>query len=257
MGAFTVSFEVSKNIEIVCELPGLYLKDVGILVITDLHIGYEQALQKQGIYVPRSTYPKMKQAISDMVEKVKPESIVMLGDVKHEFGVPTSQEWVEVKDLLKYLTDNDLKVHVVRGNHDNYIIAILKKYGAELHDPMMVEGRYVMVHGHKSLEELPKEVEALLIGHEHPALAVRDSFGVKRKFKCFLKGSWKNIMVVVLPALSPLASGSTMNEIPKNLLLSPILEGQVDIDSFKPIVVEPGAGVYEFPELGKLKFTFP
>ncbi|MEM4576266.1 MAG: metallophosphoesterase [Candidatus Nezhaarchaeales archaeon] len=252
-----MNFEVSKNIEIDRMLPGLYLKDVGILVVTDLHIGYEQALQKQGIYVPRSTYPKMKQAISDMVEKIKPESIVMLGDVKHEFGIPTSQEWVEVKDMLKHLTDSNLKVHVVRGNHDNYIITILKKYGAELHDPMMIRGRYLMVHGHKLLEELPREVEVLLMGHEHPALAVRDSFGVKRKFKCFLKGFWKNVMVIVLPALSPLASGSTMNETPKNLLLSPILESQVDIDSFKPIVVEPEAGVYEFPELGKLKCIFP
>jgi hypothetical protein len=35
-----------------------------------------------------------------------------------------------------------------------------------------------------------------------------------------------------------------------------MLKESVDVDSFKPIVVEPGAGVYEFPELGKLKYAF-
>jgi len=251
-----LGFRISKDVEVAGDLPGLVLKDRGALVVADLHIGYEQALQKQGIYIPRSTYAKMRRAINDMIERARPEKVVILGDVKHEFGVPSSQEWVEVKDLLKWLSDMGLKVHVVRGNHDNYIIAILKKFGVELHYPVMVEGPYVMVHGHEPLEEVPKGAELLLMGHEHPAIAVRDSLGVKRKFKCFLKGSWRELLVVVLPALSPLASGSTMNECPRGLLLSPMLKESVDVDSFKPIVVEPGAGVYEFPELGKLKYAF-
>ncbi|RLF04530.1 MAG: hypothetical protein DRJ60_06955 [Thermoprotei archaeon] len=254
-GCFRVGFELLKNIEIVADLPGLYLRDERALVIADLHIGYEQALQKQGVYIPRSTYVKTKKVINDMIDEVKPEKIVMLGDVKHEFGVPSDQEWIEVKDLLKWLMDMGLEVHVVRGNHDNYIISILKKYGAGFHDPIMSIGRYILAHGHKLLGEMPKDVEVLLIGHEHPALAVKDHFGIKRKFKCFLKGSWNELTVIVLPALSPLASGSTINETPQSLLLSPILKDLVDIDSFKPIVVEAGAGVYEFPEIGKLKST--
>jgi len=252
-----LGFRISKDVEVAGDALGLVLKDRGILVVADLHIGYEQALQKQGIYIPRSTYVKTKQAISEMIDRERPERIVILGDVKHEFGVPSSQEWVEVKDLLKWLLDVGLKVHVVRGNHDNYIIAILKKFGVELHHPIMVEAPYVMVHGHEPLEEVPKGAEVLLMGHEHPAIAVRDSLGVKRKFKCFLKGYWKDLMVVVLPALSPLASGSTVNECPQSLLLSPMLKESMDVDSFKPIVVEPGAGVYEFPELGKLKSALP
>lgn len=254
-GCFIVGFVVSKNIEVVSDLPGLYLRDRGILVITDLHIGYEQALQKQGVYIPRSTYVKTKQTIYEMIEEVRPESIIVLGDVKHEFGVPSSQEWIEVKDLLTWLSSNNLKIHVVRGNHDNYIIAILKKYSAELHDPIMIEDRYAMVHGHKPLEEVPRSVEVLLMGHEHPAIAIKDNLGVKRKFKCFLKGVLNNITIIVLPALSPLASGSTINETPQSLLLSPILRDQVEVDSFKSIIIEPKAGVYELPELSKLRLT--
>jgi len=250
-----VAFKLLESVEIVADLPGLYLRDEGTLVIADLHIGYEQALQKQGIYIPRSTYMKTKKLIRDMIDEVKPEKIVMLGDVKHEFGVPSDQEWIEVKDLLKWLMDMGIEVHVVRGNHDNYIISILKKYGAGFHDPMMVMGRYLLAHGHKPLDEIPASAKILLMGHEHPALAVKDHFGVKRKFKCFLKGSWNELIVIVLPAISLLAGGSTINEMPKSLLLSPILRDVVDIDVFKPIVVESGAGVYEFPEIGKLKFT--
>lgn len=248
-----MGFEVLKNVEITADMPGLYLRDEGVLVVADLHIGYEQALHKQGIYIPKSTYAKTKSMISKMIDLVKPEKVILLGDVKHEFGVPSDQEWIEIKDLLKWLIDMNLEVHVVRGNHDNYIISILKRYGAGFHDPSMSIGRYLLIHGHKQIEEMPRGVEVIIMGHEHPALAVKDSFGVKRKFKCFLKGLLGSTNLIVLPAISPLASGSTINETPRDLLLSPILRDLVDIDNFKPIIVEAGAGVYEFPEIGKLK----
>ncbi|MDI9619325.1 MAG: metallophosphoesterase [Candidatus Nezhaarchaeota archaeon] len=247
-----MAFELVKSVEVVGDLPGLYLRDEGILLVADLHIGYEQALEKQGIHVPRSTYPKTKKAMESMLCNVNPEKVVVLGDVKHEFGVPSDQEWAEAKDLLKWLLDLGLEVHVVRGNHDNYIVSILKRYGAGFHNQSMIVGRYLLVHGHEQLEE-HGNVEVLVMGHEHPAIALKDHFGFKRKFKCFLKGMWGNLSLIVLPALSPLASGSTINESPKGLLLSPILRANVDIERFKPVVVEDGAGVYEFPEIGKLR----
>ncbi|MCS7139595.1 MAG: metallophosphoesterase [Candidatus Nezhaarchaeota archaeon] len=250
-----MGFKLLEDVEVVVDFPGLYLRDVEALVIADLHIGYEHALQKQGIYIPKSTYSKTKMLINDMICEVNPKKIVMLGDVKHEFGIPSDQEWIEVKDLLKWLTDLGLKVCVVRGNHDNYIISILKRYGVELHDPVMFMGRYALLHGHKLLENIPESVGVLLLGHEHPAIAIRDRFGVKKKFKCFLRGYKDNIAVIVLPAISPLASGSTLNESLKDQLLSPILRDLVDIDGFKPIIIEPRAGVYEFPELQKLRIA--
>ncbi|RLF20307.1 MAG: hypothetical protein DRJ68_05110, partial [Thermoprotei archaeon] len=239
-----MGFKLLKGVEVVLDLPGLHLRDKGVLVVTDLHIGYELALQKQGIYIPKSTYTRTKSSLRTMIEEAQAEKLVILGDVKHEFGVPSDQEWIEVKDLLRWLQELGVEVHVVRGNHDNYIISILKRFGAGLHDPSMVVDEYMLAHGHKPLEEVPDDVEVILIGHEHPAIAVKGYFGVKEKFKCFLRGDWMDRKLVVLPAMSPLAGGSSVNEVPREFLLSPILRA-TDIDSFTPIVIEPGAGVYE------------
>jgi len=189
---------------------GLYLGELGILAIADLHIGYEEALGESGIHIPTSQYPKIKRSVERMIEAVEPERVVVVGDVKHEFGTALRQEWIEVIDLLDYLKERVGDVVVVRGNHDNFLIPMLKKRGVPLADPYYLEGGVLFVHGHKPLpiEFYGRGVEAVVMGHEHPAIAFRDELGVKVKFKCFLRGELEGAEIYVLPALSPLMPGT-------------------------------------------------
>ena len=243
---------IFKNIYIPLPYPILFIKNYNMLIISDIHLGYETYLKDKGIYIPHRTYSQLKSNIDKIISKINPTSLVILGDVKHEFGKPTSQEWIEVKELLSYLLNKGIEVNVIRGNHDNYIISILNKLNIKLYDPFMIIDNIIMFHGHKEIE-IPKEIKIIIMGHEHPAISSKDLSGSRYKFKCFLVGNInKNKRIIVLPAFSPLFFGMGINEIPREELLSPLLR-TIDIDKLTPIVIEEGIGVFKFPQIGIMK----
>ncbi|HDM92883.1 MAG TPA: metallophosphoesterase [Candidatus Korarchaeota archaeon] len=229
---------------------GTFHADLGALIVADLHIGYEEVLFESGIHLPKSQYGKIKSMIISAVERYDPEVLILLGDVKHEFGSSTRQEWVEVLDLLRSLRDL-VKIHVVRGNHDNFLIPILRREDVPLHDPSLRLGELVLFHGHKPLPDV-KDAELVVMGHEHPAVALRDELGVKRKFKCALLGELAEFSLVVLPAASPLAPGTDMLATPAEDLLSPVLSS-VNLENFEVIITDEEAGSMRFGTLGALR----
>ena len=232
---------------------GIYVEDLRALVVADLHLGYEEALSQQGIYVPPIQLSSIKQVLSDMLRQTDASRLILLGDVKHEFGSALRQEWKEVLELFSWLKERGLRVDVVRGNHDNFLIPILKRLEIPLHDPFLKEGKYFFVHGHKPLpvEAYGEDVKYIFMGHEHPAVIFRDELGIKIKFKCFLEGKIDGKTLFVLPALSPLMAGTEVN-VEDTGRLSPILKS-LDLDSFRVYVVDLEAGIYDFGELRLLK----
>ncbi len=234
------------------EIPGLgiFLEDVSTLVVADLHIGYEEALEVKGIHIPVSQYPRIKKELEAMIKRTNPERIVLVGDVKHEFGDITRQEWNELIDLFRFLKEEIPEVHVVRGNHDNFLVPIIRKFGARFHEEGFLLDYVYFTHGHKELLIESLSAELIVIGHEHPAIAIRDDLGVKHKFKCLLHGDYGDKELIVLPAISPFMPGTEINAVTANDLLSPILR-RCDLLRFRVYVIDPDIGVYDF---GKLEY---
>lgn len=83
------------------------------------------------------------------------------------------------------------------GNHDVGVLW-LKELGVEIVDELEI-GRWKLVHGHKLVEG-----ENFIIGHEHPAIRLRDEVGAVIKVPAFLMGKH----LIVLPAFSPWAYGN-------------------------------------------------
>jgi metallophosphoesterase superfamily enzyme len=87
------------------------------LVIADPHLGWETSLQEKGIYVP-SQSNKIAKKLVDLLDDVKPDALLILGDVKYTVLKTMMGEWQDVPHFF-----NELKLHVreigiVRGNHD-------------------------------------------------------------------------------------------------------------------------------------------
>lgn len=170
----------------------LYLPEKKILVIADLHVGYEEALNKQGIFIPRTQFKEIMKELKKTfkkLEKKKVEEIVVLGDLKHEFGNISQQEWREVKEFLDFLKKKVRKVVLVKGNHDTILEPIAKRRELIIKD-YYIKGEVCFLHGHKLFLCLDKKIKTIVLGHRHPAVVLSDKYK-KERYKCFLVGEWK------------------------------------------------------------------
>ena len=233
--------EISKGIEIV----DLGLKIGKTLIIADIHIGFEEALNKQGIMIPRFQFDDVVKRIGRILRQAKPETVVVNGDIKHEFGRISDQEWRETLKIIDLLLEKSKKVVLIRGNHDTILGPIAKKRNIEVLDRLEIDdGRILIVHGHKEVE-LPKGTKTIIIAHEHPAVSLRE--GPRTEvFKCFLKGKYKGRELIVIPSFNLVTEGT---DILKEELLSTFLHQ--NLDDFEVFIVSDMA--YAFGKLKNLR----
>jgi putative SbcD/Mre11-related phosphoesterase len=219
--------EIAKGIETI-DL-ALYLKKEKILVFADFHIGYEEALTKQGILMPRFQFKDMSDRLDNIFSQVQPETIIINGDVKHEFGQISEQEWRETLKLIDYLSKKCSKLILVRGNHDTILGPIAKKRNIDTAVEFKTNSMLI-VHGHK-VPRLDKKIKTIIIAHEHPCVSLKEGPKIE-KYKCFLKGKFKKRTLVVLPSFNLVTEGT---DVLQEKLLSPFLEQ--DISSFEAWLV--------------------
>ncbi|MEM1994121.1 MAG: hypothetical protein QXW32_01385 [Nitrososphaerales archaeon] len=243
------TIKITRRISIASPYPAILLEKEGLLVAADLHIGLEDEAEAKGIHIPTSILPIIIKHIIKPAKDLGCRGIILLGDIKHEFGPVTEPEWFGVKKLITKIRENNLTVEVVRGNHDNYIIKVLKDLKIPLHNTHLKVGSITLTHGHKMIEyRLLKEV---ILGHEHPAITLKDDVGVKHRFKALIHLKTESSRYIILPSVSPLAYGSDFNEVPADKMLSPILH-TLDLSEAEPYVIEAGVATKKFPKIGEL-----
>ncbi|MBU2522671.1 MAG: metallophosphoesterase [Nanoarchaeota archaeon] len=248
--------EIAKGIEI--KGKALWIRKHKVLVIGDLHIGYEEALEKQGIAAPRRAFGELKQELSNLLVETSPKKVIINGDLKHEFGEISKQEWSETMDILNMIRDHCDEIVLVRGNHDKILEPIATRMGLKIVNSYFLEeiekkeqhdisiDSICFLHGDKIISNVDtKRAKILIIGHEHAAIGLREGEKVE-KYKCFLIGKWKDKKLIVLPSFFSLIEGTDVNN---ERLLSPYLHQ--DIGNFEVYVV--GDQTYHFGSLKKIK----
>lgn len=214
-----------------------------VLAVGDLHLGYEEALNKSGVYVTREMYKEMMREIGEILEKCgKIDKIILLGDVKHSFSGNLKQEWNDVLGFISYLKGKCEELVILRGNHDNYLGNIARKGEIEVVESY-VFGEYCFVHGDKEYDEMyDGKIKYWIMGHAHPAIVLDD--GNKReKYKCFLAGKWKGKEVIIVPSFFSLVIGSDIRE-------KLNVPWKFNINNFSIKVVN-GMDVFDFGKVGK------
>ncbi len=198
------------------EVPELSEKGAAIIgdtaVIADLHLGIEGVLEEKGVAIPPMQVELLIESVLELVDEHGLSRIVVAGDLKHEFSRNVPGEWRDVRKFIESVRSR-VELEVVRGNHDNYLAAILEKYGVKLSEKVYV-GSYAVVHGHAECGD-PK----VIMGHEHPSIKVRHG-GAVYSFRCFLHAVNAKREVWVLPAFSPFFTGSNVLE---GTFISPIM----------------------------------
>ncbi len=218
-----------------------------VLVVGDLHLGYERELNKGGIDASKRIQEELIEDFERIFGKVgKVDRVILLGDVKHYFGKNVREEWLGVEVLFRYLKEKCNEIVIVKGNHDNYLTSITnKERNIEVRD-YYVWREYCFFHGNKDFEELYDiGVKVWVMGHVHPAVTLH--LGVKEeKYKCFLTGKYKGKKIVILPSFFSGVIGSDVRE---SLVEIP---WKFNFNKFSVKAIGDEGKIYDFGLLGRL-----
>ena len=171
------------------------------VVLGDLHLGYECALEQDGMYIPRTNSDSIRDALNDILFRYEPERVVLLGDIKHDFRHSGYEEKNEVRGIMRLLSEAT-EVVAIKGNHDNFLQNIINDLGMLAADYVDLAG-FRLEHGH-----VDSGVRPVIIGHEHPSVRIPGSVGGGLKLQCFVHARQDG--VIVLPPFSPFSSGNDL-----------------------------------------------
>ena len=212
----------------------LILADGPTAVIGDLHLGYESALESEGMFIPRTNTESVRDSLNRIIDKYEPARIVLLGDIKHDFRRSSYQSREDVRNIVK-LVDEAAETVVIKGNHDNFLQTILSDTGVNTLDYFDIMG-FRLEHGH-----IDSGVRPVIIGHEHPSVRIPGELSGYIKLQCYVVAEREG--VIVIPPFSPFASGNDLNPGP-DAVMAPALKS-CDVRLAK---------VYGVSEMGLIEF---
>ncbi len=244
---------LNGDVELLDGMPIAYIKSINAIAVADLHLGYEGIMAKRGVYLPKTNLRKIMEGLSNAIDETHAKSVVANGDIKNEFSDVDEDEFNELFDFIKFLKEKKVEPVLIKGNHDNFVERYKEAFKLRIYRQEAVIGTYHFFHG----EEMPgsiKKGETLVMGHEHPAIAVFNSVGKREKLRCFLYGKYKGSEFLVLPAMNYFAAGTEINMEPADKLLSPIFK-ELDVDSLRAMALGYGSTM-DFGTIGRLRNVY-
>ena len=158
---------------IIPELPVLVLEEEqekSSLVITDLHIGFENELAINKIFLGKNT--TTNDTINELlvlIQKTKAERIIMLGDVKSSIRRISKNEWKDIPLFFKEICKKVQEVIIIPGNHDSAIQKLIPDDVIMTGPTGMILGNDILLtHGHVMPSENFSQINKIIMGHIHP-----------------------------------------------------------------------------------------
>ncbi|MCE4615305.1 MAG: metallophosphoesterase [Desulfurococcales archaeon] len=227
-----------------------------ILMIADVHLGYESEAEEEGVYLPRVQLKEALKDIKEVIEEYSLNQIVIAGDLKHKFEALTWQERVEIEEFVKTIRDYGVEgIVLVRGNHDTFIKRLLTNLGIKTVDGVYeIEDSIAVVHGHVFPgEKVISHYKYLVMGHEHPVAVIRLGGMVAARFPAFLfmPLSCCDTKVIVLPAFGVYQSGNPVS-LNNDAYLSPIIR-KFGIPDRARLFISDSGMTLEMPEMRYIK----
>jgi putative SbcD/Mre11-related phosphoesterase len=157
-----------------------------VLIVADLHLGFEHELASMGINLPSQT-SKIQTKLLGILEELHPSRLVFLGDVKH--GVPkiSLQEWQDVPSFFEAIQKIVQNITIIPGNHDGDLEPLISP-SIQI-GPMkgIVIGRIGLFHGHTWPSQELFSTDYWVIAHNHPVIHFRDSLGFRIVRQAWIK----------------------------------------------------------------------
>jgi len=180
------------------------------LVITDLHLGFESNLSLNNVFLGKNkTVIEITKEIEKIIKKTKPDSLVLLGDIKSGIKSITKTEWETVPIFFESITKL-IDIILVPGNHDANIEKLIPNGITLASSKGIIIGDILLTHGHTMTSENFSQVNTIVMGHVHPVFFQEDSLingervwvSIKcKKHKIFSSKS-SELEIIILPSFN-------------------------------------------------------
>ena len=168
----------------------IYWEEKKALVVSDLHFGKTGHFRKSGIPVPPNVYKEDLQRLVQQIQFFKADELIVVGDLFH------SRENKELELFLKWRNDfPELRIKLVKGNHDILNQQWYLKAGIEVFDECFTLDQFTFIHDVTACQD-PNQY--FFSGHIHPGINISGMGRQSLQFPCFYFG--RNY--AVLPAFS-------------------------------------------------------
>ncbi len=154
---------------IVPSKPALILKcEKKNLIVTDIHIGFENSIASNEIFIGKnSSINKTIQELLEIIDTEKPDSVILLDDIKSSIKNISRNEWDKVPLFFEKIKEK-CNIILIPGNHDANIQKLIPEGITMISSAGMVEDSILFTHGHTMPSENFAHVEKMVMGHVHP-----------------------------------------------------------------------------------------
>lgn len=144
------------------------------LIVSDIHIGWEEGLRKDGLAVDLSdTVMEMAGILLNVQRETGISNLIILGDLKSSTSVITKSEWYNVPRFIRAL-EKSFTIFIIPGNHDGKLSYLLPLNSNLLLPSGLRIDDVLLIHGHTKPKITPG-INRIIAGHLHPVLKKHDS----------------------------------------------------------------------------------
>lgn len=180
------------------------------LVVTDLHIGFEDSLAENKIFVGKNTtLNETMQKISSLIKSQNPNDIILLGDIKSSINRISKNEWDQVPEFLRNISQKT-DVILIPGNHDANISKLVPDGITLVSSIGIILENSLLTHGHTMPTENFSHVDRIVMGHLHPVFFDEDSVlngqrvwvSIKTKKENLFSSASGNLEITIMPSFN-------------------------------------------------------
>lgn len=214
------------------------------LVVTDLHIGFESSLAENKIFVGKNTtLNESIQKITSIIESQKPDDLILLGDIKSGISRISKNEWNEVPEFLRKISEKT-DVVLIPGNHDANISRLVPEEITLISSLGMVLENSLLTHGHTMPTENFSHVDKIIMGHVHPVFFDEDSIlngqrvwvSIKTKKENLFSSASGNLEITIVPSFNRYFYATKKKSYRKSI--SPIIEKIKNVSSARIVTLD-------------------
>jgi len=163
------------------------------LVITDLHIGFESNLSQNNIFLGKNTTVNESiKEVEKILDKTKPDSLILLGDIKSGIKSITKIEWDAVPVFFESINKH-VSITIIPGNHDANIEKLIPNVVTVATSKGLIIDDTLLTHGHTMPTENFSHINKIIMGHVHPVFFQEESVVNGKRVWVSLKCNKQNI----------------------------------------------------------------